>query len=422
MAKKRGFFAEAQHQAQLAAKRKAQAANAAARANAAAARQSEQAMKQAERARAQLARATAAEQKEAQREAQRLYDEAMHSEVASKNAQLASVYGEIDSMLQATLDVDDFVDLERLRVLAEHPPFTRGDLEVPTAPPVPIVARDEPRYAEPPAPTGLGGVFGGKKKHAEAVAQAQAVFATEHAAWEAELAQLPALQLGQMQEHQRIEEQRLAWLEQVRLEYQAECDRRDAEAARANADLDELIRGLGDGAEHAIQDYVGIVLANSVYPESFPVEHDFTFESESKELSLTVVVPAPSLVPSDKEFKYVKAKDEISSTSLTLKEQKERYASAVFQVALRTLHEVFEADRAGLIQTVALTVESESIDAGTGLPKQTTLVAVAAERAAFLEFDLSNVVPLSTLQHLNASVSKSPFDLVGIDSSKGVRG
>ena len=128
-----GFFAEMQHQNQLAAKRQAQAELAHAQANAAAQRQAEQARRQSERAMAQLARASAAEQKAAAREAKRLHEEARLAEVASLNAQLAETFDELDSILSATLDVDDFVDLEQLRVTAEHPPFTRTDLEVPTS-------------------------------------------------------------------------------------------------------------------------------------------------------------------------------------------------------------------------------------------------------------------------------------------------
>ncbi len=82
---------------------------------------------------AQLARASAAEQKAAAREAKRLHEEARLAEVASLNAQLAETFDELDSILSATLDVDDFVDLEQLRVTAEHSPFTRTDLEVPTS-------------------------------------------------------------------------------------------------------------------------------------------------------------------------------------------------------------------------------------------------------------------------------------------------
>jgi restriction system protein len=48
------------------------------------------------------------------------------------------------------------------------------------------------------------------------------------------------------------------------------------------------------------------------------------------------------------------------------------------------------------------------------------LATVAAEREAFLEFDLSAVVPKNTLEHLGAALSKNPFGLIAADRS-GVR-
>jgi restriction system protein len=47
-------------------------------------------------------------------------------------------------------------------------------------------------------------------------------------------------------------------------------------------------------------------------------------------------------------------------------------------------------------------------------------VAVGAERGAFMEFDLAEVVPAATLAHLGAAVSKDPFNLVPADTT-GVR-
>jgi restriction system protein len=422
VARKRGFFAELHHQSQLADKRKRQAATATARANAVATRQAEQARRQAERWQAQISRASAAEQREAEREAQRLHDEAMQAEAAAKNAELAQTRDEIESLLESALGTDSFVALEGLRTVAQHPPFDRPNLEVPVPQPPHLTAADEPVYLEPPMPTGLGGIFGGKKKHAEAVVASQAEFARQHAEWEAEIAALPMAQLKQLQDHQRAEQQRLEALEKARKQYRAECDGREAAAAPANDALDRLIQGLEAGAPEAVHEYVGIVLDNSEYPESFPVDHDFTYEAAANELSVRVTVPPPGELPMEQSFKYLKSKDEIVSTPFAHREQKERYADAVFKVALRTLHEVFQADRAGHVHTVALSVETEALDAATGLMKRTVLAAVAADRTSFSTFDLAKVVPLATLQHLNGVVSKSPFDLVAADTSRGVRG
>ena len=89
----------------------------------------------------------------------------------------------------------------------------------------------------------------------------------------------------------------------------------------------------------------------------------------------------------------MKAKDEITATQLPAKAQKDRYTSAVHQVALRTLHEVFEADRAGKIHSIALTVGVNRIAPATGKPEYVPLAVAAADRDTFNTFDLANVSP-----------------------------
>lgn len=416
---KRGFFAELQHQNQLAAKRREQADRAAAREQAAAQRKADQAMREFQRAQAAQSKAAAADQKRAEAEAKRLHIEAMQAEADSLNAQLASDFEAIDSLLAQAMEAESWVDLETLRTVAEHPPFPRADLEQPLPPPAPVQAPPEPVYVEPEAPKGL---FGKKKKHEEAVAAAQAEYAASRQAWEAEAARIPALQFQQMQDYQAAEAQRQEQLAEARAAYESQCAQREADAAEANRELDELIAGLATRNDKAIGDYVGIVLANSVYPESFPVERDFEFDTEGRELTLKVSIPGPSTISDVREYKYNKAKDEIVESKQTQKAQKDRYAGAVHAVALRAIHEIFEADRDGHINTISLVVSCDDIDPATGQMTHADLVAVAADREGFTSYDLSNVVPLATLQLLNAQVSKNPWGLVSIDPTRGVRG
>ena len=115
---------------------------------------------------------------------------------------------------------------------------------------------------------------------------------------------------------------------------------------------------------------------------------------------------APPQRPSARGVRYTKSKDEIVPTLLPQKDLKDRYLQAICQVSLRTLHEVFTADRTGQIHTIALTVDTEGIDSATGLTKRTSLVIVAADRSRFQTFDLANVLPQATLQHLGALISK----------------
>ena len=418
---KRGFFAELQYQNQKAARRNQQAASAAARRNAAAQRQSQQAALRAARTATQLQKASVAEQKRRAVEAKQLHIEAMEAAVEARNASISESIEVIDSLLEVSLMVPIAVNLEELRATVEHPPFSAPELETPAPVPELIVAPPEPQFVEPPAPKGLGATFGGKKHYAEAVAAATKAFDEAHQKWQQESAKIPSIQLGQMQAHQRFEEERLAKLASLRQTYDEECRQRDDAVNQSNKELDALIAGLVKNDKEALQTYVSIVLESFPYPDDFPVSHDYSYDSDLKELKLTASIPGPSTLPTVREYKYNRTKDEVLETNFTQKQMKDRYAHALYSVALRSLHEIFEADQDGHIQTIALTIDTEDANPATGQMIRPPLLAVAVDRETFRGYDLTKVVPLATLQHMKALISKSPFEMLAIDQSRGVR-
>ncbi|MCM2417899.1 hypothetical protein [Streptomyces sp. RKAG293] len=410
------------YQTQQAEKRRRQQDAAAHRAHLAAQRETERAKKSYERAQATAARASAADKKAAEREVARLQLESRLAEVESLNTDLARDLADIDGLLAWTLDIDDYVDLESLKISkVKHPPFEPGGLALPSPAAIEPKHTPEPVYQEPTAPSGLSAVLGGKKRHQQAVEAARVAFENAHSEWERVRHALHKIYVTELARREKMEAKRVAELSAAEEKYEQECKKRELEASSHNAELTKLINDLAFDVESAIQDYVSIVLSNSLYPEVFPVEHDHAFNLGSRELTLAVSVPDPSTVPSVKGYRYVKARDEITSTDLPIREKKDRYANAVWQVAVRSLHEVFEADRAGKIHSIALTVGVNTIDPGTGRPATVPLVVVAADRETFNGFDLARVVPQATLQHLGAALSKAPFDLVPADTSRGIR-
>lgn len=418
---KRGFFAELNYQAQQAEKRRRQQQAAAERAHLAAVREHERAVRAAERASAAAARASAAERKEAEKRAKLAHIEAREAEAAEMNASLHSTYDEIDTLLEATLAIDDYVDLESLKVTPQHPKFDPGQLGRPL-PPVPPLRRPEaPVYLEPAAPTGLSSAFRGKRKHAERVAAAQADHAQRVEDWRQAVSRAHTDHQNAVARRDQQEATRLARLAQAQERYQQECQERERQAKARNEELTNFINELAFDVPSAIEEYIGIVLSNSAYPAAFPVTSEQSFDLSSRELTLMVRVAEPAALPTVKEYRYIKAKDEIASTQLSVKAQRDRYASAVHETAVRTLHEVFEADRAGKIHSISLTVAVDHTAPTTGLPETVPLVQVAADRTTFTAFDLSQVVAQATLEHMGAALSKSPFHLTPADLSRGVR-
>jgi restriction system protein len=416
---RRGFFAEMNRQLKIAQREQDRRQRVAIRAQSVQARQYEQAKAALAHAEARLSRAAASDRKRLDKEARDAYFQSRQEEAESRSEALADAYAEIDFVLQATLSRDDYVDLNALRISVQHPPFDRLDLTWEVTPPSPIARPKEPVLVLPDPPKGVAKLFG-KPKYEEAVAAASSVHARARAEWAAACAAAERQHAEALAKHAQKEQQRLDDLAREHARYERDCQARDEAAAAQNQILDEFIVNLGYGTAESIHEYVAIVLGNSVYPDQLPVKHEFTFDPEVAELVLRVRMAEPSQLPSAKLFKYVKASDEIVAVPASQKECKDRYTSAVHQVALRSIHEVFEADRRGLIRTIALEVVTSAVDPSTGIRADVPLVVVGAERDVFMTFDLSAVVPEKTLIRLGAAMSKNPYGLVPAERS-GVR-
>jgi restriction system protein len=332
------------------------------------------------------------------------------AEVDLMNAQVNDVFDELDGLLEATIDVDDYIDLKTLLKLEATTPFDRPELEKAAPPPLSPRLPTEPKYREPPQPKGF---FGKKKKLAAAIQSETEAHTTAHKKWCKTVTNLQDGHKADLKKHAEGEALRVETLA-------AEKTRFLSEIETHNASIESFITNLSYGDADAIQEYIALVVENSNYPEHFPVRHDFSFDPSTAELNMQVSIPSPNEFPSVKSYKYVKASDEIRATNLSAAEQKRRYCSAIYQVAIRSLHEVFEADRRDLIQTISLEVGTIEKVPATGKTEFLPFVGVSAGKGPFMEFDLSGLVPLATLKHLGAAISKDPLNLVSVEV-KGIR-
>lgn len=408
---RRGFLAVVHREFKRSARESERRQKASQRAYAAAEREAESARKREIQAYAQAQKASAADQKRFEKEAKECHYSAMTAEVERMNLELSEIAEDLDGILAATLDVDDFLDLETLKVQAIHPPFLPQKFLLEACPPLPIADPVAPTYVEPTTSKIITHFFG-KKKHKQKVETARAKYASELETWRIAVEQVGVRRMEEAAMYKKREEQRLAALQAAQDRYASECAERDQEAANQNCAVDALIANLGYGIPEAIEEYIGIVLSNAIYPDHFPIEHEFSYVPGSAELTLRVSIPAPDQMSTVKAYKYTKSSDEITAVQMTAKACKERYANAIDQVALRVPHEIFEADRRGLIGSVSLVVGTHTTNPATGVSGYIPFVAMGVAREEFLKLELSNVLPEATLKHFGASVSKNPFELV----------
>jgi restriction system protein len=272
------------------------------------------------------------------------------------------------------------------------PPFEPGSLaEEEEAP--------EPASFLPDAPKGLGALLpGSKRKHAERVRAAEEAF--EQAS----------------HEHQRRESKRRETLRAATEEYKKKLAEIDEATRRQHADVDELERKFTEGDPEAVIHYFSAVLsALSISLPNEPVEEPrVAFSPASKQLVIELELPRFDAIPEAREYRYVKTRDEITGAQMPATERKRLYASLIAQLALRTLHEAFQADDHDVIETTVLNGHVETVDKRTGQQIHPCLLTVRATKDQFSALSLGQVDPAECLKGLNASVSRSPAELIPV--------
>jgi restriction system protein len=324
-----------------------------------------------------------------EKEKQRLYVESRIAETNFQTEQLQDLIAQLESVLSQTLAVDDYVPFEALKEQVDIESFDPHGLDVPEVPPAPLQIPQEPKRLASRIP-------GAKERHARAVADATARFEQASAGWT---------------ERERHRENALA---AARREYEQAAAKRKAEAEPRNAQVDAKRADFEAGKPDTIVWYFSEVLQTRAYPSGFPHQFRMAFVPESKQLVVEVELPGYDIVPETASYKYVKARDAIDPTKRPATQRKALYASLISQITLRTLHELFEADRTSKLETIVFNGYVATTDRATGHAVKPHLVTVRTNRDAFTAIDLSNVEPAACLRGLNASVSRSPAELAPV--------
>jgi restriction system protein len=107
-----------------------------------------------------------------------------------------------------------------------------------------------------------------------------------------------------------------------------------------------------------------LVLNNSKYPDFFPKTYELDYNPAEQILIIDFCLPQIESLPIIKSVKYVKTEDNFKETNISNTGLNHLYSSVVFQVAIRTVHEIFEADIVNAISTVCFNgyVENDKIE------------------------------------------------------------
>jgi restriction system protein len=325
---------------------------------------------------------------ERQRDHQRLYAEARTADAAAANADLRARLADLDSLLLSTLDVDDHIDLEVFKKPITVRPFDPGPLGTPVPEP------DWQSYV-PPSPRGVGKLLG-DRLHQQQTANARRSYEHARARWA------------------EAEQRRKQQLRARRRTYDESRRKYEAKLTAYNAEVDRFAAAVAGADPASVVEYFAMVLGNSVYPDDFPQHFRLAYLPKQKHLLVEYHLPPVEVIPIVKEYRYDRVRDDLTAIPRDQAEIRRRYVSVIAQVALRTIHEIVEADRGALIRQISLNGIVDTIDRRTGRFARPCLVTLHTDRETFAAIKLRRVDPVACLTYLHGEVSAAPDELTGV--------
>jgi restriction system protein len=319
---------------------------------------------------------------------------------AERTSEAQQAIDELSLILKATLTVDDAIDWESLK---DNSPYMESRPEPSPIPQEPMMSslpseplRTDAKYL--PTLGILDRLISSRKERA--YAEKEALFAADHNAWQDEVAKIIRLHKTKLQEHtefvvsaKKIYEDHLSIWSKCRDEY-LEKQLRD------NAAVDKKRAAYESKHPDAILEYCDLVLSSSRYPDFFPQEFDIDYESISKTIIVDYQLPAPDDLPRLKSVKYIAARDDFDEQFFSDSQIFKLYDDLLYQVVLRTVHELFEADVVLAIDTVVFNGIVTTVDRKSGKPVTSCVLSLRANRTEFIDINLAMVDPKACFKSL----------------------
>lgn len=173
-----------------------------------------------------------------------------------------------------------------------------------------------------------------------------------------------------------------------------------AEQELRNQDIDRQKEAYFNKDAAAVKKYCELVLSNSFYPEMFPQEFELDYQAESGVLVIEYLLPSLDDIPTLIEVKYIAARNEFTEKHLPETQKTKLYDEIIYQTALRTIHELYEADTIDAISYVVFNGYVTALNRATGHRETNCIMSLQAERNEFLAINLHDIEPKTCFRQL----------------------
>jgi len=321
-----------------------------------------------------------------------------HAAAEDMTADAINKLDSLGSILTYTLRVDDRIDWELLKDKRKYD-FPKS---FPEAKPT-LSPEKAPTYTQPKI--GFFDLILGRK--GKILAAAEANFHSATRAWEE-------------REHQRSVGYAKAmevWEKRQKAFWDDHAAKKAAfeeEQAASHTEVDRLKTEVSQGNEDAVIEHASLVLEASNYHELFEKSYLIQYHRDNRLLKVAYDLPSIDILPSVKSVKFIKATGELRESYITEREKKSNFESVCYQICLRTIHELFEADVDENFESLLFNGTVNFIDPANGVEKRSCLLSVLVDKTTFSAIDLARVEPKACFKSLKGVSAASLASLSAI--------
>jgi restriction system protein len=320
--------------------------------------------------------------------------EASIEESSRRTEEAIEAINAIDNLLMHTLTIDDTVNWD---VLKKNDKYAKNS----PSKPVPKKKREYPQQPnkEEPNFTLLDKIFKSKKEQKNKEYENR--YASALLNWEEQKSEVDNYNLLLDQKYEAEIQQ---WNEKVE-EWKNKKKAFEKEQAIFNNKIEDMKKSYFNQNEASIVEYCEMVLENSIYPESFPKSYELEYNPVNKIFIVEYQLPSIECFPTLKEVRYIASKNDLKETHLSESQILKMFDESMYKITLRTLHELFEADKAEAIDAISFNGWVEAVNKATGKLENNCILTIQVKKEEFKGIDLANVDPKICFKNLKGVAS-----------------
>lgn len=162
----------------------------------------------------------------------------------------------------------------------------------------------------------------------------------------------------------------------------------------------------------SVLEYCELVLINSEYPESFPKSFELDYNPETKILIVEYSLPSINQLPTLNEVKYIK--NELKEYHISEAQILKMFEATMYNITLRTIHELFEADIAQAIEAISFNGWVNSVNKATGKRENNCILSIQVKKSEFMEVNVRHVDAKTCFKNFKGVGSSKLSGLIAI--------